>query len=226
MEVVRHQYLFVNSRRCIGSPSDFELQIDDGLVETHNTDERMKLTLIDFNILHNWGNINASNNTITFRNVVTSTNTAVTIPAGFYTMNDIKKYINNAYPAANVAYNANINRYTFTFAQTHQLIFTSEIYKILGFGSAESPQGTTITSSTTCQPRNVNSLNLYLYNVQAVKHHNVENVEGNNVKKSHMIARIPITAEPFNNVIWINNSTIYRCRLVPLVSKLTMSSQR
>lgn len=209
MEVVRHQYLFVNSAKCIGSPSDFLVQVDDGLVETHNTEERIKLTLIDFSILHNWGNINASNNTITFRNVVTGINTVVTIPFGFYTMNDIKKYINNAYPAAIVAYNNNTNRYTFTFTQTHQLIFTSEIYKVLGFGSAESPQGTIVTSSTTCQPRNVNSLNMHMYNVQSLKHHNIENVASDSVKKSHMIARIPVTAEPYENVIWINRAEHY-----------------
>lgn len=209
MEVVRYQYLFVNSRKAIGSPSEFEVQVDDGLVETHNTEERIKLTLIDFSILHTWGNINASNNTITLRNLVTLQDTAVTIPVGFYTMNDIKKYISGAYPSATIAYNANTNRYTFTFSQAHQLIFTSEIYKVLGFSSTEVPQGTSFSSSTTCQPRNINNLHIQLYNVQSLKHHNVENIEGDSVKKSHMIARIPVTAQPYDNVVWINRAEHY-----------------
>lgn len=209
MEVIRHQYLFVHSAKCVGTPSDFHLQIDDGLIERHNNEERIKLTLIDFNMLHNWGNINASNNTMRFVNLTNNAVTTITIPVGFYSMADIKKYINTAYPSVVVTYNSNVNRFTFTFTQNHQMEWTSEIYKVLGFRSTETPQGTVITSTVTCQPRAINNLNIYMYNVQPVKHHNVENVEGNSVKKSHMIARIPVNATPYDNIIWINRAEHY-----------------
>lgn len=209
MQTVRHQYLFVNSARCKGTTADFDVQIDDGLVSAQGTDERIKITLIDFNMLCDWGNINASNQTMTFKNLVSGVETPIVVPTGFYTMQDIKKTLSTLYPQAIITYDYNTNRFTFTFTQNHQLIFTSKLNKVLGFDTNENPQGTTITSSINCVARSINNLNIYLYNVHAVKHHNIENIEQQGVKKSHMIARIPVTAEPHANIVWINRAEHY-----------------
>ena len=200
----RSHYLYLQSKhRNSGTPSNYSIKLPPSLIQCDEEFERIRVTIMNFNVYNSWYMINAGFNTINFYNMVTNTTTSVSIPGGSYSYYRLAAEINNLYADCTCTWLQDSNKMCFTFTDSHQMSFDG-IYNILGFQQGEQPEGTTIVSSQTMIP--VPTTGILINLINQMPYHgaiNLDNLTGF-MRPSTVLARVGINASPFQLITYSN----------------------
>ena len=204
----RTQLLHINSlNRSSGYPYDFYVNINDGLVKA-DKGEYLTLTIIDTCINRSWYTIDSTNNT--FVVTVLSVPTIITIPTGYYDVNQLRYELSLLLVGWTITYSATTNCYTFTPPNTGNIYtfsFSNLCCNLLGFNITSTPSGTYSIPFTSYNPVKVNRENSVVVHCDVPKKAMscVDNFSGQAFQESDIIVDIPIQVAPFDNAVYLNN---------------------
>lgn len=198
-------FLYVQSKnRNSGNNYNFDIVLP-SIVDSDPELQKIKISLLDFNVPFSWSLINAGFDTITFKNNITQVSTPVTIPEGNYTYYRLAKKISELYPVCSCTWLQDQNKMQFLFSVSHQMSFDG-VYALLGFIQGATPTGTNITSEKAMTPLATSHIVVNLLNTTPVHGALTMDNIGGEVRPSNILARIPINVEPFRLITYANQS--------------------
>lgn len=197
-------YLYVkSSQRNSGTTSSFDIVLPPTMIDSDPELQKIKISLLDFNVPFSWSLINNGYNTITFHDEGRAVTTSVSIPTGNYTYYRLAKKITSLYPFCVCTWLEDQNKMQFAFTSGHTMTFDG-IYNILGFTQGTTYQGTTITSDRAMMPLATSHIVINLTNITPTHGSLTLDNIGGEVKPSNILARVPINAEPFRLITYNN----------------------
>lgn len=225
--IIRSEFIliFINSknRDDMDTPCDTTIEVPTGLIQiTDPTKERIKVALMSFTGWFSWSEINNTNNTFAFKNLITNQTTSISLNNGNYPLQKLARIINTLYSEVQCHYIVESNKFVFTFNQPHSITFTGRSFDVLGFEAGDDGiQGTTITSIIPIKP--MKRLNMYVRLMDAVPCDdcmNLDNFNSIHLQPSNVLCSFPINASPFMSInfndanvgeifgMWIGNTQL------------------
>jgi hypothetical protein len=207
----RSQLIFISSKQRIsGSAYDYMINFNDGVLKA-DKGHFMRLTLVEATINRSWYSIQEGSNTF---NVVDNFGNITTIafPIAYYNAVDIRSTLAGLLPSGwIITYDRKTNKFTFNRGNdstpSYKFVFSNSLHEILGFRQGEEPTFTIANPSVVSTlPIRVNeenavviNTNLPRRNFSSVDNHNTIN---KNFKESSILAKLPILAPPFDNIVY------------------------
>jgi hypothetical protein len=199
-----------SKQRVSGSPYDYIVNFNDGLLKAEKGGF-MRLTVVEDTINRSWYSIqegaNSFNVVDNFGNVTT-----ITLPIAYYNAIDVRSTLSGLLPSGwSVTYDRKTNKFTFTRGNdstlSYKFVFTNNLYEVLGFRLGEEPTFTIANPSVVSTlPIRVNEENAVCIhtNLPQRKFSSIDNHDtvNKNFKESTLLAKIPILAPPFDNIVY------------------------
>ena len=214
------QLVIVNSRnRVYGTKHDFYVNIADGLVRASNTEEVIQVTVVDAVINRSWYSVQDNNNTYRVENVQTGASTTFHLPVGYYNVNTLQAALKAHLVGWTITYDRQTNKYTFQSpndAQTYRFVFEeSQTSLLFGFDVADRPVVRSDQPLTSTYPVRVNAETCVLIHsdVPKLKASTIDNIASKTFAHSDVLCVIPISAAPFDNVVYSNANDNYTFHL-------------
>jgi len=217
MRLVNTKHLFLTTRnRSGGDIHDAVYKIPSGAL-TCKDHETFRICLTRLSFYNDIYNVNTGNNTLQFVRTTDNLTTTITLPLGNYpysgTSTTIGKAIASQYKIAGedqvtILYTMATNRLTFSFATPHEMIFTSDIWRILGFTGSE-PRSTsaagTIESDVPVRGRVYDRLYVKVKGVTPTSFA-FDNMFTQDIRLTNGLAAITITSPPYTFMNYVNQS--------------------
>jgi len=217
MRLVNTKHLFLTTRnRSGGDIHDAVYKIPSGAL-TCKDHETFRICLTRLSFYNDIYNVNTGNNTLQFVRTTDNLTTTITLPLGNYpysgTSTTIGKAIASQYKIAGedqitILYTMATNRLTFSFATPHEMIFTSDIWRILGFTDSE-PRNTsaagTIESDVPVRGRVYDRLYVKVKGVTPTSFA-FDNMFTQDIRLTNGLAAITITSPPYTFMNYVNQS--------------------
>lgn len=220
VKVIKSQILYIDSQdRPTGqSSSNFSLYIPKGFIEVSNQNQKIRITLLDALIPRNFWAITSTNRNFTLN--INGTLYNINLPLGFWNVNQLATQLKVLLESANasytwtITYNQNVNYYVFSFttsASTNvSFIFSAnDCADFLGFSNSTTNVfvANQLTSSKGINLQGENCI--YLRTNISNEIPNIEYTQQGNFSVSNILARIPISVAPFQNIIYQDYSNTY-----------------
>jgi hypothetical protein len=201
-------FLFINSKnRIYGNPYDFVVNLNNELVKSPKN-HYTQITVEQVSITRTWYSIQNGFNTF---NIVDNNNnvTTITISVGHYNAFDLRSELQQLMPTWTITYNKKLNIFNFTrpinAVSSYRFVFPHYVVaELLGFSVSEQPSFTsgspTTTSSKSIKVNNDASLFIHS-SIPRQKFSAIDNIEPT-FKESDVLCSIPITAAPFDNIVF------------------------
>ena len=217
MRLVNTKHLFLTTRnRSDGDIHDAVYKIPSGAL-TCKEHETFRICLTRLSFYNDIYNINETNNTLQFVRTTDDLITNITLPLGNYPYSGasttIGKAIASQYKLAGedqvtILYTMATNRLTFSFATPHEIVFTSDIWRVLGFTDSE-PRNTTaagtIESDVPVRGRIYDRLYVKLKGVTPTSFA-FDNMFTEDIRLTNGLAAITITSPPYTFMNYVNQS--------------------
>jgi hypothetical protein len=220
VKVIKSQILYIDSQdRPLGqSSSNFSLLIPKGFIEISNQNQKIRITLLDALIPRNFWSITSTNRTFILN--INGTLYNINLPLGFWNVNQLATQLKTLLETANgsynwtILYNQNINYFIFSFTTSGSsnvsFIFSSnDCADFLGFSNNTTNIfiGNTLTSVKGINLQGENCI--YIRTNISNEIPNIEYSQQGNFSVSNILARIPISVAPFQNIIYQDYSNTY-----------------
>ena len=220
VKVIKSQILYIDSqdRPAHQSSSNFSLTIPKGFIEVTNQNQKIRITLLDALIPRNFWAITSFNRNFSLN--INGTLYTINLPLGFWNVNQLSTQLKVLLESANsayvwtISYNQNTNYYTFSFITSGStnvaFIFSSnDCADFLGFTNSTT-NNFVANSLTSTKGINLQGENaLYLRTNISNEIPNIEYSQAGNFQVSNILARIPISVAPFQNIIYQDYSNTY-----------------
>jgi hypothetical protein len=217
MRLVNTKHLFLTTRnRSSGDIHDAVYKIPSGAL-TCKEHETFRICLTRLSFYNDIYNINETNNTLRFVRTTDDLVTNVTLPFGNYPYSGasttLGKVISSQYKITGVEkviikYTMATNRLTFSFTEPHELVFTSDIWRILGFNDSTTRSTTsvgTIESDVPVRGRIYDRLYVKLKGVTPTSFA-FDNMFTEDIRLTNGLAAITITSPPYTFMNYVNQS--------------------
>jgi hypothetical protein len=211
-EVLRRQTLFVRSAdRVAGTPYDYTIALQDGLVRCADDSEVLEIGLSQFFARATWLAVNDANRRVAFRDLASGATTAVELQAGNYTMRALAKALAAAYPAgiAEAKFLPQFAHLRLRFRTPHRLTFPSaEAAAFFGFAAltVDTDPALAVESAVALNPAPVSSVCVHLEGLHPLAGGNaMTNAAGVAVPTTLLMA-IPVAAAPFCDIEYRNTA--------------------
>jgi hypothetical protein len=220
VKVIKSQILYIDSQdRPLGqSSSNFSLLIPKGFIEISNQNQKIRITLLDALIPRNFWSITSTNRTFILN--INGTLYNINLPLGFWNVNQLATQLKTLLETANgsynwtILYNQNINYFIFSFTTSGSsnvsFIFSSnDCADFLGFSNNTTNIfiGNILTSVKGINLQGENCI--YIRTNISNEIPNIEYSQQGNFSVSNILARIPISVAPFQNIIYQDYSNTY-----------------
>lgn len=220
VKVIKSQILYIDSQdRPTGqSSSNFSLYIPKGFIEVSNQNQKIRITLLDALIPRNFWAITSTNRNFLLN--INGTLYNINLPLGFWNVNQLATQLKVLLESANasytwtITYNQNVNYYVFSFTTSGStnvsFIFSAnDCADFLGFSNSTTNVfvANQLTSSKGINLQGENCI--YLRTNISNEIPNIEYTQQGNFSVSNILARIPISVAPFQNIIYQDYSNTY-----------------
>lgn len=204
-ELLRRQTLFIRSAdRVLGTPSDYTVDVQDGLVRC-GVNEVLEVTLSQFFGRATWLGLNDANRRLTFVDAASGARTDVTLQAGNYTMRALAKALAAAYPVVEVKFLPQFAHLRLRFRTPHRLEFPSEeAARYFGFAALAVGPALELESTEPLNPAPVSSVCVHLLNLHPLAAGNGMSAPGGRIVPTSLLMAIPVSAAPFTDLEYRN----------------------
>lgn len=201
------ELLYINSRhRAHGTPGDFTVAVPNSMLAlSGNRRGRIKISVIDAVINRCWYTVQETNNS--FQVFDGSTTTSHDLPLGYFTALTLRTIIAGMLPAWSIGWSKETNKLTLVppnDGRTYRLTFGDASCELFGFAPGAAPSGTHARPIVSDRPIKVNRENALLVHTDIPRAENsiVDNVLQPQFVESDILIKIPVTAAPFDNVVF------------------------
>lgn len=208
---MRSQLIYINSaNRVKGNPSDFTVRIPHGLLKADKMG-RIKVSVVDAIINRSWYTVTSKNNSFQVVNLTDNITTTVTLPIGYYNVNQLRSTLSSSLLNWSVLYNNQLNKFTFVppnNSKVYNFVFSNPCSDLLGFTMSDRPGGTFNSPIISSIPLKVNQENAIIVHsdLPKEKHSSVDNMSSVNFVESNVLIKMPISVQPFDNITFMASS--------------------
>lgn len=223
--VVKTQYIYVNSKNAGDTPYNVKLSIPSRVFEC-TTSQFFRLTVQDFQMTASWYYVNETNNTFKILYNIVDESTSefiVEIPHGNYAFKALAAQIQSICQQSNVAeivgisvvWNSKTNKLEFTFPSADYELDLMNAWYILGFTSGDNlltpdSDNNKIVSNDILKFTLSDNITLWIDNVTINENYvSVENKESNICEPVTCVLNINNNYAPFDRIKFENSNDLY-----------------
>jgi len=205
MNVTREQSLFINSEnRLNGSINDFQVFLNDQIVQAENINTQIKLSVIHLSINRSYYTVE---NNIAFQLICISNqinNVIFTIPSGYYDVFTFRTYLLTILINWTITYSKSTNTYTF-ISPIDGNVYAFQFFNcgnLFGFDNGITSNFDNSIPITSTKPilMNIDTSLFIRTDIPRTRYGCLDNLKSTTFQESDILCAVPQTFSPFNTI--------------------------